>query len=76
MDDRNNERTLGLNVNLGRGLSFKLAEMLKDRCIPFAFATGYDEAVIPAEFEGVELLEKPLQPRQIVRAVARLTTAA
>ena len=65
-----------VDINLGPGPSFKLAEALKDRGIPFVFTTGYDAEVIPAEFEGVERLEKPLQLRQIVGAVARLTSTA
>ncbi|TGD99882.1 PAS domain S-box protein [Methylobacterium nonmethylotrophicum] len=65
-----------VDINLGPGLSFKLAETFKDRGIPFVFTTGYDAEVIPAEFEGVERLEKPLQLRQIVGAVAKLTKAA
>ena len=65
-----------VDINLGPGPSFKLAEVLKDRGIPFVFTTGYDAEVIPAEFAGVERLQKPLQLRQIVGAVARLTAAA
>ena len=65
-----------VDINLGLGPSFKLAEALKDRGIPFVFTTGYDAEVIPAEFDGVERLQKPLQLRQIVGAVAKLTTAA
>ncbi|MGX7703690.1 PAS domain S-box protein [Methylobacterium sp. Gmos1] len=65
-----------VDINLGSGPSFRLAETLKDRGIPFVFTTGYDAEVIPAEFVGVERLEKPFQLRQIVGAVARLTAAA
>ncbi|AWN51090.1 PAS domain S-box protein [Methylobacterium sp. 17Sr1-1] len=65
-----------VDINLGPGPSFKLAEALKDRGIPFVFTTGYDAEVIPAEFAEVERLEKPLQLRQIVGAIAKLTTAA
>lgn len=65
-----------VDINLGSGPSFKLAETLKDCGIPFVFTTGYDAEVIPAEFAGVERLEKPFPLRQIVGAVAKLTTAA
>lgn len=64
-----------VDINLGTGPSFKLAESLKDGDIPFVFTTGYDAGVIPAEFEGVERLEKPLQLRQIIGVVAKLTAA-
>ena len=63
-----------LDINLGTGATFKLAEHLKDNGIPFVFVTGYDPDVIPAEFDGVERLEKPVQLRQVVGAVARLVT--
>ncbi len=61
-----------LDINLGSGPSFKLAETLKDRGIPFIFTTGYDPEVIPVEFDGVARLQKPLQLRQIVAAVSKL----
>nr|WP_137828285.1 PAS domain S-box protein [Methylobacterium sp. L1A1] len=63
-----------VDINLGPGPSFKLAERLKDRGVPFVFITGYNAEVIPVEFEQVERLEKPLQLRQLVGAIARLTS--
>ena len=63
-----------VDINLGLGPSFKLATTLKDTGIPFVFTTGYDLEVIPAEFEGVERLQKPVQLRQIIAAIARLLT--
>lgn len=65
-----------LDINLGSGPSFKLAETLEDRGIPFVFITGYDQSVIPAEFDAVERLEKPVQLRQIVGALSKLLTRA
>ena len=64
-----------VDINLGLGPFFKLAETLKDAGIPFVLTTGYDAGVIPAEFDHVERLQKPLQLRQIVGAVAKLQTA-
>ncbi|WP_246776840.1 HWE histidine kinase domain-containing protein [Microvirga sp. VF16] len=65
-----------VDINLGAGPSFKLAEILKGRGIPFVFTTGYDQKVIPQEFSGIERLEKPVQLRQIVGAVAKMLTKA
>lgn len=65
-----------VDIDLGFGPSFKLAEHLKDSGIPFVFTTGYDADVIPAVFGGVIRLEKPLPLRHIVSAVARLTSSA
>lgn len=63
-----------LDINLGGGPSFKLAEALKDSGIPFVFVTGYDQGMIPTEFSGIERLEKPVQLRQIVGAISKLLT--
>ncbi len=65
-----------VDINLGQGPSFKLAETLTDRGIPFVFTTGYDAEVIPAKFEGIERLQKPIQLRQIVGAIAKLPPVA
>ncbi|MCJ2018255.1 PAS domain S-box protein [Methylobacterium sp. E-065] len=65
-----------IDINLGLGPSFKLAETLKNQGIPFVFTTGYDLEVIPAEFDGVERLQKPIQLRQIVAAIAKLVNKA
>ncbi|SFU30479.1 PAS domain S-box-containing protein [Methylobacterium sp. 174MFSha1.1] len=75
LDERRPDAVV-VDINLGGGPSFKLAETLKDSGIPFVFTTGYDAEAIPAEFAGIERLEKPFPLRQIVGAVARLTTAA
>ncbi len=39
--------------------------------MPFVFITGYDEKVIPPEFAGVARLQKPVDFRQVVEAVAK-----
>jgi DNA-binding response OmpR family regulator len=61
-----------VDINLGRGPSFTLAETLKARGIPFVFVTGYDQEVIPDQFVGIERLQKPVQRRQMIEAIARL----
>jgi len=61
-----------VDINLGGGASFALAESLKERGIPFMFVTGYDEDVIPPEFDGIERLQKPVELRQMIDAVSRL----
>jgi len=55
-----------VDVNLGNGPSFVLASDLKGRGVPFVFITGYDDDVIPAAFDGVQRLQKPVEPRQLV----------
>ncbi|WP_283207462.1 HWE histidine kinase domain-containing protein, partial [Methylobacterium oxalidis] len=65
-----------VDINLGSGPSFKLAGILKGQGIPFVFTTGYDPEAIPAEFDGVGRLQKPIELRQIVSAVSKLLTGA
>jgi CheY-like chemotaxis protein len=60
-----------LDINLNGGRSFRLAGELKVRDVPFIFITGYDQEVIPPEFEDIARLQKPVQFRQIVGALAK-----
>ena len=61
-----------LDINLGSGPTFKLAETLEARGIPFVFFTGYDQTTIPKEFDYVERIEKPVELRKIVRAISKV----
>lgn len=61
-----------LDINLGQGVSFKLAEHLNDRGIPFVFVTGYDNGTIPEKFQSFERLTKPLELCHILRAISRV----
>jgi DNA-binding response OmpR family regulator len=58
-----------VDINLGRGPSFDAASVLKSRGIPFAFVTGYDASVVPAEFVDIPLLRKPCDPRKLVETI-------
>jgi CheY-like chemotaxis protein len=60
-----------LDLNLGEGPSFVAARALKQRGVPFIFLTGYDRDVLPDDFGGIELLEKPVEPQTLIRAIAR-----
>ncbi len=59
-----------MDPNIGSGPSFTLARTLRKRGIPFVFITGYDEAIIPPEFDSVARLQKPVELKQIVGALA------
>jgi CheY-like chemotaxis protein len=61
-----------LDLNLGHGPSFKLAEYLRNRDIPFVFVTGYNKSVQPEGFTEVPWLRKPVNHRQVIAALARL----
>jgi DNA-binding NtrC family response regulator len=60
-----------LDLNLTGELTFGFAGELADRGLPLVFTTGYDAAVIPSRFDGVALLEKPLDVDRLVEAVVR-----
>ena len=58
-----------LDVNLRGQMVFPAADMLIERNLPFLFATGYDQAVIPPRFCHVLRLEKPIATAEAVRAL-------
>lgn len=61
-----------LDVNLHRETSCLLAEELRERAIPFVFATGYGETiVVPNRFKGVRVVAKPYA-EDALRAAYRL----
>jgi PAS domain S-box-containing protein len=49
-----------LDVNLNGDLVYPLAEMLKEREIPFVFVTGYGVESIDQRFRQVQVLHKPI----------------
>lgn len=65
-----------LDVNLGEGPSFATARALKQRRVPFVFLTGYGRDALPEDFDDVELLEKPVESRALIDAVARASARA
>jgi CheY-like chemotaxis protein len=61
-----------LDVNLDGERSFPIAEVLTARGVPFLFLSGYDSAtVFPEEFQAAPRLSKPVDPRELTRAVTR-----
>ena len=64
-----------LDVNLGHGASFDLADELRSRNVPFPFFTGYDREVIPARFAYVPRLEKPVDATRLVSAAVEVCRA-
>jgi DNA-binding response OmpR family regulator len=48
-----------LDVNLAGKPVFPVAEILRDRAIPFLFSTGYGASGLPSEFADHEVLHKP-----------------
>ena len=61
-----------LDVNLRGEMIFPFADELRARGVPFVFTTGYDAAMVPAEYQDVERWEKPFTMHQLVQALVRL----
>jgi len=50
-----------LDINLGDGLVYTVAEILEKRGVPFVFITGYDADSVDSRFSGVPVLQKPIE---------------
>ena len=61
-----------LDVNVDGSPSFNMAYAVRGLGTRFLFLTGYDQNIIPAELASSVRLEKPIGPRDVVRAVAAL----
>lgn len=59
-----------LDINLGGERSIGIAEALRDRGVPFAFASGY--GAVPEGYEGQPLIEKPYREAEVVSALTLL----
>lgn len=64
-----------LDVHLNGKTVFPFAAALKEREIPFLFATAYGPRGIPAEFQGHLVLQKPFGPVELRRALTVLKPA-
>src|SRR5579872_120478 len=58
-----------LDVNLDGQQTFPIAEALVQRGTPFVFATGYGAATLPAQMQGVPVLQKPFKPEELERVL-------
>ena len=59
-----------LDVNLAGESSFPIADVLRDRGIPFVFATGYGADGLAAEYRTAPLLQKPFRSGDLEKALA------
>ena len=59
-----------LDVNLGSENSFPIAQVLRDKDIPFLFSTGYNSADIPAEWQHVAVSMKPLRVADVAKLLS------
>lgn len=61
-----------LDVNIAGESVFPLAKLLRERGIPFCFATGYGLAGLAPEFSDCPVLEKPYGAAQFDRTLQSL----
>ncbi len=61
-----------LDVNVGGRQIFPVADRLKDRGIPFAFASGYGEAGLIEAHRGTPVLQKPFRQGDLERVLKEL----
>lgn len=50
-----------LDINLDGNLVFPVAQILKERGMPFVFSTGYGRIGVPETFKECEVLNKPFE---------------
>ena len=65
-----------LDVNLGGQPIFPLADILRDRGAPFAFATGYGDAGLRDVDRGSPVLQKPFREVDLARVLGLLAPPA
>lgn len=59
-----------LDVNLNGQYTSQIAELLKEKRIPFIFCTGYGAAGIPPHLHDVPVLQKPFQQPDLEEALS------
>jgi PAS domain S-box-containing protein len=57
-----------LDINLGDGAVYPIADILAARGVPFVFVTGYDADSIDARFRKIPILQKPIEREMLKRA--------
>lgn len=60
-----------LDVNLDGQHSYSVAASLKERGIPFAFATGYGVSGLRPEWKEMPVLQKPFTERDLEQVIRR-----
>jgi two-component sensor histidine kinase len=63
-----------LDINLGDGLVYAVAEILEQRGVPFVFVTGYDADSVDSRFSAIPILQKPIEREMLQRIFVQGTT--
>ncbi len=56
-----------LDINLGDGMVYQVAEILARRHVPFVFVTGYDADSVDSRFREIPVLQKPVEREMLQR---------
>ena len=59
-----------LDINLGDGMAYPVADILSARGVPFVFVTGYEADTVDDRFRHVPVLQKPIERQALQRLFA------
>jgi PAS domain S-box-containing protein len=62
-----------LDINLGDGMVYQVAEILARRHVPFVFVTGYDAESVDSRFRDIPVLQKPVEREMLQKLFAQRT---
>jgi len=62
-----------LDINLDGQQSFPVADVLRERGVPFLFATGYGAKILKPPYVGTPTLQKPFQIADLARMIGVLS---
>ena len=60
-----------LDINLGDGMVYQVAEILVRRQVPFVFVTGYDADSVDSRFREIPVLQKPVEREMLQKLFAQ-----
>jgi PAS domain S-box-containing protein len=60
-----------LDINLGDGMVYQVAEILSRRHVPFVFVTGYDADSVDSRFRHIPVLQKPVEREMLQKLFAQ-----
>jgi DNA-binding response OmpR family regulator len=61
-----------LDVSIGDENCFSVADALREKGVPFAFATGHDAGAVASRFQDELLLQKPFAFQAVSSTVSKL----
>lgn len=65
-----------LDINLHGQSVFPVADLLRQRGVPFIFASGYDADLLPQRFRGAPHCQKPFNIEALATALLRFSRQA